>query len=266
VIRADGSHAGVLKSSEHPGGPDDASLSEPLFDRRTGAVLVAVAHTPEGEGLFGDSNTTRAQGKIRIEFWELPTDGSKERRLSTRTLSRKRPFIPFPASISDGGKIAASAVTRHGFSVVTMYPRTCHVHTVVPRTAQEEGSVEPAISPDGTQIVYKVDKTKQGPPGEGLISTDLMIVPAAGGKPRLLARVPGGARWPSWDPSGSRIAFTALNAAGQIDYPGAQVGSSVVEINPDGSCLTKVYEVPDGTVSGVAWQPGAGRGIGPLSC
>jgi hypothetical protein len=80
VVRADGSGARVLKSSEHPGGPDTAVLSEPLFDRKTGALLVAVARTPEGEGLFGDSNTTRAPGKTYIEFWELPTDGSKERR------------------------------------------------------------------------------------------------------------------------------------------------------------------------------------------
>jgi Tol biopolymer transport system component len=265
VVRADGSGARILKSSEHPGGPDDASLSEPLFDRKTGAVIVAVADTPEGEGLFGDNNTTRAPGKIRIEFWELPTDGAKERRLSSRTLSRKRPFIPFPTSISDDGKIAASAVTRRGFAVVTMDPRRWRVHTVVPTTTQPEGSVEPTISPDGTEIVYKVDKFASGFP-EGLISTDLMIVPAAGGKPRLLARVPGGARWPSWDPSGSRIAFTALNAAGQIDYPGAQVGSSVMEMNPDGSCLTKVYSVPGGSVSGAAWQPGTDRGVGPLSC
>jgi Tol biopolymer transport system component len=93
-----------------------------------------------------------------------------------------------------------------------------------------------------------------------------MIVPAAGGKSRLLARVPGGARWPSWDPSGSRIAFTALNAAGQIDWPGAAVGSSVMEVNPDGSCLTKVYEVAGGFVSGATRQPGAGRGVGPISC
>jgi Tol biopolymer transport system component len=162
--------------------------------------------------------------------------------------------------------MAVSGVTRRGFSVATMDPRRWRVHTVVPRTLQHEGSVEPAISPDGTEIVYKVDKAKEHPPGEGLISTDLMIVPAAGGKPRLLARVPGGARWPSWDPSGSRIAFTALNAAGQIDYPGAEVGSSVMEINPDGSCLTEAYALPNGTVSGATWQPGAERGVGPLRC
>src|SRR6201999_4214483 len=51
----DGSPARVLASSEHPGGPDDAILSEPLFDPRTGDLILAVVHTPNGEGLFGDA-------------------------------------------------------------------------------------------------------------------------------------------------------------------------------------------------------------------
>jgi hypothetical protein len=80
--------------------------------------------------------------------------------------------------------------------------------------------------------------------------------------------VTGGARWPSWDPSGSRLAFTRLNAAGVDDWDnGAQPGSALMEVNVDGSCLTKVYSLGKaGTVEGAAWQPGAGRGVGPISC
>jgi hypothetical protein len=268
LIGADGSPARVLASSEHPGGPDNATLSEPLFDPKTGEVLVAVVHTPNGEGLFGpEDRPTGTAGKIRTEFWELSTDGRKARRLSSRTLSRKQPVIPFPSSIADDGTLGATALTRRGFAVVTVDPRTGAVHTVVPTTTQMEGSLEPAISPDGKEIVYKVDKGEGADGEDGLIGTDLMIVPTAGGKPRLLARVQGGARWPSWDPSGSRIAFTALKAAGDIDYPGADVGSSLMEVDPDGTCLTKVFSLgKKGAVEGAAWQPGPGRGAGPISC
>lgn len=263
----DESPARVLASSEHPGGPDDAILSEPLFDPKSGDLILAVVHTPNGEGLFGDGRPAGKPGPIRTEYWALSVDGRQARRLSSRRLSRKRPLIPFPFSVSARGKVAASALTKRGFAVVTVDPRTGATHTVVPTTTQTEGSLEPAISPDGKEIVYKVDKLGRGPQvPEGLISTDLMIVPASGGEPQLLARVSGGLRWPSWDPSGSRVVFTALNAAGEVGYPGPQIGSSLMEINPDGTCLTKVYGVEGGAVFGAAWQPGADRGAGPLSC
>jgi Tol biopolymer transport system component len=262
----DGSPARVLASSEHPGGPDDAILPEPLFDPKTGDLIVAVVHTPNGEGLFGDARPAGKPAAIRTEYWALSVDGRKARRLSSRTLSRRRPLIPFPSSVSARGKVAASAVTRRGFAVVTADPRTGATRTVVPTTTQAEGGVEPAISPDGKEIIYKVDKGQGADGEEGLISTDLMIVPTTGGKPTLLARVKGGIRWPSWDPSGSRIVFTALNAAGEIDYPGPQDGSSLMEINPDGTCLTQAFTVAGGAVYGAAWQPGADRGVGPLSC
>jgi hypothetical protein len=269
VVGADGSGPRLVASSEHPGGPDDATLPEPLFDPQTGDIVVAVVHTPNGEGLFGpEDRQADTASKIRTEFWTLPTDGSKARRLSSRTLSRKRPVLPYPSSIANDGTMGATALTRRGFAVVTVDPRGGAARFVVPTTTQPEGSLEPAISPDGQEIVYKADKLKLSRRGarEGLISTDVMIVSTSGGKPRLLARVKGGARWPSWDPSGSRIAFTALNAAGEIDYPGPEKGSALMEINPDGSCLTKVYGVADGAVFGAAWQPGAERGVGPISC
>jgi Tol biopolymer transport system component len=117
-------------------------------------------------------------------------------------------------SIADDGTVAATALTRRGLGVVTIDPRSGATHTAVPLTAQSEGTLDPEISPDGTEIAYKVDVPRYGRYGRpvGTIGTDLMVVPTAGGKPRRLARVKGLADWLSWDPSGSRIAFTALNA------------------------------------------------------
>jgi hypothetical protein len=83
-----------------------------------------------------------------------------------------------------------------------------------------------------------------------------------------LVRVPGGARWLSWDPSGSRVAFTTLNATGVRDWDnGAQPDNALMEVNADGSCLTKIYSLGTaGVVQGAGWQPGAGRGAAPISC
>jgi len=39
-----------------------------------------------------------------------------------------------------------------------------------------------------------------------------------------------------------------------------------MEINADGSCLTRVFSEPGIVVSGPAWQPGLGRGAGPILC
>jgi hypothetical protein len=80
--------------------------------------------------------------------------------------------------------------------------------------------------------------------------------------------VKGGARWPSWDPSGSRIAFTTLNAAGVINADdGAQAGNALIEINADGTCLTRAYSQGGrALIEGAAWQPGADRGAGAISC
>lgn len=256
LVDPDGPGPRVLATSEHPGGPDNATLSNPLFDPRTGDVLVAVVHTPHGEGLFGGERpNTGSVGRFRTEFWELPIDGSKGRRLSSRPLTRKHPLIPFPSSISASGWVVASALTRRGFAVVMIDPHTGATRSVVPTTKQKEGSLEPMISPDGKEIVYKVNKQTRAADEGGVVSTALMIVPTKGGTPRLLARVKGEAWAPSWDPSGSRIAFTAA------------AHDAVMVMNADGSCLTAAYSAPaGGAVEGAAWQPGADRGAGPIEC
>jgi len=43
-------------------------------------------------------------------------------------------------------------------------------------------------------------------------------------------------------------------------------GDSIMEINADGSCRTKVLSVPKVTLFGATWQPGPGREAGPIAC
>jgi hypothetical protein len=176
----------------------------------------------------------------------------------------------YPSSVAPNGELVATILGRGGFSVGMVDPRTGTVRQITQPTIDSEGVLEPAISPDGEEIVYKTDDIKRSPHGapEGLRATELMVVPAAGGAPKRLTRVPGGARWPSWDPSGSRIAFTTLNATGVSDWDNnAQPGNALIEVNADGTCLTEIYSLGKaGRVQGVGWQPGAGRGAEPISC
>ena len=221
LLRADGSHPHVLRSSEHPGGPFDATMPEPFFDPKTGELEVGVLFMPHGEPPFGSERPTGKPEPYRNEFWALPTDGRTPRRLSSWPVAGKNAALFYSSSIASDGRVAVTSLNRLGFSVAVLDPRGGAVHLVVPKTTQREGSLEPAISPDGTQIVYKVDRQKEVRDRRILVGTEMMIVPTAGGKPRRIAWVKGGAEFPSWDPSGSRISFTA--------------GGALMEINPDGS-------------------------------
>jgi hypothetical protein len=272
LVGADGSGPRVLATSERLGATSGAAVKgEPVFDPATGQILVALVHTPHGKSLFSEERRGFTPvGPIRTEFWELPVDGSAGRLLSSHTVGTRRAMIPSLGSIANDGTLAATALTPRGLGVVTIDPRTGATRTVVPLTSQWEGVLDPAISPDGSEIAYKVDVPKYGRYGRpvGNLGSDLMVVSTAGGKPRRLARVKGLVGWPSWDPSGSRIAFTAFNDTPATIYTsgGGQLGSSVMEINADGTCLTRVYSVPEGMVEGATWQPGPERGAGPISC
>ena len=266
LLGADGSNLHLLRSSERPGGPDTATLPEPLFDPETGELIVAAVHTPHGEGLFGDARPTGKAAQFRGEFWALPVRGDgKPQQLSSRFLISSGIF--YPSSIASDGTIAATDLNRKGFNVAVLDPDGGPVRTVALAKEQQEGSLEPAISPDGLRIVYKIDRQREVHDRRTLIGSELMIVSTHGGKPRRIAWVKGGAGWPTWDPSGSRIAFTAMDDAGGEDGATAQSGNALMEINPDGTCLTKVFSLGErGAVEGAAWQPGAERGAGPISC
>jgi hypothetical protein len=43
-------------------------------------------------------------------------------------------------------------------------------------------------------------------------------------------------------------------------------GDKLMEINVDGSCLTRVFSEPGTVVSGPAWQSGRDREAGPILC
>jgi hypothetical protein len=274
LINGDGSRPHRLVTSEHPGGRDNSVIEEPLYDLVTGDVIVAVIHQPHGESLFGSerpvTSKKKPKGQFREDFWDLPPNGSKPHRLGGWALGPKSDYLAYPSSVAPNGELVSTILGRGGFSVGMVDPRSGSVRQITKPTINSEGVLEPAISADGEEIVYKTDDIKRSAHGapEGLRATELMVVPAAGGEPKRLIRVSGGARWPSWDPSGNRVAFTTLNAAGVTDWDNnAQPGNALMEVNADGSCVSKIFSLGRaGRVQGAGWQPGAGRGAGPISC
>jgi TolB protein len=77
---------------------------------------------------------------------------------------------------------------------------------------------DPAWSPDGTRLVYET-----GPAG----STDLYLIPAAGGTPTPLMTTAAGTD-PAWSPDGAFIAYAQEEPAGSYSY-------HLAIIRPDGT-------------------------------
>ena len=133
---------------------------------------------------------------------------------------------------------------------------------------------EAAISPDGTRIAYV-----------GYADADVVEAEEnhSYAVPELYTREIGGQRQvrrlthsrgviesaPSWDPSGSRIAYVSARAdttfvpeLGNL-FP---AGNSVMQMNADGSCSKRVASRRGVAFYGAAWQPGPGREAGPIAC
>jgi hypothetical protein len=240
LARADGSSLHRLKTSSSPA-PGTLLISEPVFDPATGSLVIDAMTEPS---------------PYRSALWSLPIDGAKPHRLTPWTSLR----YVHPYSITPSGTLVAEAEGIKGFYVGTIDQAGGHARTLVKE--RDEGRAYPMVSPDGTEVAYVVEHVKRVKGEPVGVRTDLMLVPIDGGAPRRIATVEGKASWPSWDPSGSRLVFTAEGAGSHDRAP-----SVLMEVNADGSCLGTLYRAGGGgSVLGAAWQPGSSRGAGPISC
>lgn len=99
--------------------------------------------------------------------------------------------------------LAAVAATALAGALLVMVLRPAPSWTAVdyrPLTTAQEIESFPALSPDGSQIVY----TMQARPGAG---EDLYLRPVAGGAPMRLTSDPANDYGAAWSPQGDRIAF-----------------------------------------------------------
>lgn len=127
-------------------------------------------------------------------------------------------------------------------------------------------------SPDGAEIAFlrlhERSRAHRSHGGRATASiettTDLYSMKADGSEPRQLTATPGKLElWPSWDPSGGRLAFAQLRGGflGQLGF-----GDSIVEMNADGTCPGTVLASRNLAFYGPTWQPGSGREAGRIDC
>lgn len=130
------------------------------------------------------------------------------------------------------------------------------------RIFEDGGS--PVYSPDGTRIAFLRSTMRNEENREG--SSDLYVVNADGTGLRRLTRTPGRTElYPSWDPSGERLAYVRFSAA-ETEASAFGVGDALMQINADGTCRTKVLSSPRAAFYAPAWQPGPDRGAGRIQC
>jgi Tol biopolymer transport system component len=130
-----------------------------------------------------------------------------------------------------------------------------------------------AISPDGDEIAfvgYADLDVVEAEEGHRYAAPDLYAMAIAGGKAWRLTHSRGVIESaPSWDPSGSRIAYVSARASTsfvpELDnlFP---AGNAIMQVNADGSCRAQVISRSGVALYGAAWEPGPGRDAGPISC
>lgn len=130
------------------------------------------------------------------------------------------------------------------------------------RIFEDGGSA--VYSPDGTRIAFLRRTMRSEENREG--STDLYVVSSDGTGLRRLTRTPGrNELYPSWDPSGERLAYVRFSAA-ETEGAAFGVGDALMQINADGTCQTKVASSPRAAFYAPAWQPGPDRAAGRIQC
>jgi Tol biopolymer transport system component len=217
---------------------------------------------PDGRSAAFSRVQVRRTGKrtitIRNSIWSLDFEKGKARRLTPW----RGEFLTPTSYSPDGLTLAASAYDFRRYRAVAIDLRNGHTSLLA------RNATEPIYSPDGSSFAFVRWRPWDSSDAkeEASMMSELRVgqVGAPVGS-RLLLRMRGRLTWPSWDPSGQRLAFVNSLDEHPGDH-GLEDGNRVMSINADGTCLTKVFSDPDMALRGAAWQRGVGREAGPISC
>jgi Tol biopolymer transport system component len=178
-------------------------------------------------------------------IWQVDLAGGTQRRLTPE----RRGVFMWPESFSPDGSVllANRSIGSRPLEVVEIRLGTGHVKTLL------RHAVDPVYSPDGGKIAL----IHQG---------HLFTMNAGGGGLRRLTSGRHSDYFPSWDPSGERLAFISyppeITELAELGF-----GSALMQVNADGTCPRAVLPgTPSAALFGAAWQPGPERGAGRIAC
>jgi len=155
--------------------------------------------SPDGKTL-----TYCAERKGEYDIYAIPVEGGEEKRLTTAPgLDDGPEYSP------DGEFIYFNSERTGAMRIWRMKPDGSGQEQVT--IDEEYGDWFPHPSPDGKWLVFlSYDKSVKGhPPNQDVV---LRILPTAGGKPKILARLFGGqgtVNVPSWSPDSKEFAFVS---------------------------------------------------------
>lgn len=209
------------------------------------------------------------RGKVTVfrsaAIWLLDIESGAVRQLTPW----RNGVSAFPSSFSPDGSTLAITRDRHKKGGAIRVSAIALRLDGSGSTVLAENAGEPVYSPDGTQLaLITVGKRRTiGSKGETTTfsPTEIAVAAADGSGLTKLTHTRNLELAPNWDPSGERLAYTLFRASGgEADFLG--IDDSIMQINADGSCKTKVLSVPNASLYGVTWQPGPGREAGPIAC
>jgi hypothetical protein len=169
----------------------------------------------------------------------------------------------YPESFStDGGTLLVSrTVGARPWEIVRMSLATGRTDVLL------HGAVDPVFSPDGSKIAFSRWLSKRARNGASETSGHVFMIRAGGGGLRQLTNGRGDDLFPSWDPSGERLAYVHYLPEGFGELAEFGFGSAVMQVNADGTCPRTVLTAsPLTAFFGTAWQPGPGREAGRIAC
>lgn len=229
----------------------------------------APVFSPDGRTLVFSRSIDRPEPTtVAGKEWEEGFQGSSLWTIDLTTGAQRR-LTPWWNEVF----YTASSFTPDGSTLLASFEDGRLVNEPQPLTMKLDGSGRdvvfddgwfPVFSPDGSKIAMSRTIEEYGDDhGEDL---DLFVMNADGTGLRRLTRTPGRPElFPSWDPSGERLAYVRWPLVRSEDAPFGY-GNALMQINADGTCQTRVA-FPRPTVFFVpSWQPGPGRGAGRIEC